>query len=90
MFAEDYTNVTVTGAGIAVGDNRMRFTIDATPNNVWLTDEYTGEDLNRLVSLVIAAYLSGKKVAFIRTNDNPDQSTYIRVTMFEVGSIVHN
>lgn len=88
--AADYNNATVTGVGVAPGENRIRFTIDATPNNIWITDNYSGEGLNRLVSLIMVAYTSGSKIAFIRTGDDPSQSNYLKVSNFEVGTITHD
>jgi hypothetical protein len=88
--AADYVDAHITGVGVAPGESRIRFTVDATPDNVWVTDKYTGDQLNRLVSLIMVAYTSGKKIAFIRTDDDPSQSSYLNVVQFEVGAITHD
>ncbi|PCI46338.1 MAG: hypothetical protein COB43_14345 [Oceanospirillales bacterium] len=88
--AADYTGAKVTGVGMAPGENRIRFTIDATPNKVWITDNYSGEGLNRLVSLIMVAYTSGNTIAFIQTGDDPAQNSYLKVSNFEVGTITHD
>jgi len=85
-----YTDAKITGVGVAPGESRIRFTIDATPGNVWITDEYAGEELNRLVSIILFAYASDKSIAFIRTHDDPEQSSYLKVTYFEVGAMTHD
>lgn len=74
---QTYTNATVTGIGFTsatIDSGRFRFTIDVTDPDktggkkvVWLSDEYTGEELKKLYSLVMLAYTSGKPVAYITT-----------------------
>ena len=88
----DYTEAKVTGVGLYINGSALKFTLDKTDsqNLVWTTDNYTGDQLKHLIALIMMAYTTGTKVAFIRTFDTIDSSTkYIKVAQFELGKIVH-
>jgi hypothetical protein len=89
MAMTDFTNAKITAVGTYIDGANLKFTLDKSGSNVWTTDNYSGDQLKTLVSLVLMAYASGKTIAFIRTFDDPAASTYIKVAQFEVGGIVH-
>lgn len=87
-YAVDYQNVKITGIGIVAGEDHVRFTIDQDPNAIFRTNQYSGEQLKRLVALVIAAYTAESTVAFIRSSENSSASQrhYTDLLILSVGS----
>ncbi len=87
-YAVDYTNAKVTGVGIFSGEDGIRFTIDRDPNAVFRTTQYTGEQLKRLVALVMTAYTSQAPVFLIRSSESSSSTVrhYTDLTVLSVGS----
>ena len=86
----DYLDAKVTGVGIYATGPALKFTLDKTGPLVWTTDLYTDPDqLKNLVALIMVAYTSQTKIAFIRTFDDPTAGTPVRVAQFEMGTITH-
>jgi hypothetical protein len=67
--AVDYADAIITGVGMAPGDNGLRFTIDKDPYVIFRTTDFTGEDLQRVTALIIAAYTAQTPVKFIRSQE---------------------
>lgn len=86
--AVDYVNVKITGIGIVAGEDHIRFTIDQDPNVIFRTHQYSGEQLKRLVALVMAAYTAQSPVYLIRSTESTSsgQRHYADVTIVSVGS----
>lgn len=86
--AVDYFDARVTGIGVVAGEDKIRFTIDKDPNVVFTTDQYTGEQLKRLVAVVTAAYVAQSPVYLIRSSESSSSTTrhYTHVTIFSVGA----
>lgn len=91
-YAIDYYNAKVTGIGIVAGENRIRFTIDKDPNVIFLTDQFTGDQLNKLTSMVLAAHAAQSSVYLIRTTETANNTTrhYENVTIFTLGTYTFN
>lgn len=85
----DYYDAKVTGVGLYITGSALKFTIDKTGPLVWTTDNYSGDQLKHLITLIVTAYVSGKKVAFIRTFDDPSVGSKVKVAQFELGTITH-
>ena len=86
--AVDYVNVKITGIGIVAGEEHIRFTIDQDPNVIFRTNQYSGEQLKRLVALVMAAYTAQSPVYLIRSTESTSstQRHYADVTIVSVGA----
>ena len=67
--AVDYNNAVITGVGLSSGDGNLRFTIDKDPNVIFVTTQFTGEQLKRITALVLSAYHAQSTVAFIRSTE---------------------
>ncbi len=93
-FSVDYINAKITGVGLFNTDNFIRFTIDKEPNAIFTTKNFSGEQHDRLVSLIIAAYAAQSPVAFVRSSESESVASstkhYTEVLILEVGNIVHN
>lgn len=85
----DYTNAKVTGVGLYFTGSALKFTLDKTGPLIWTTDNYTGDQLKHLITLIITAYTTGTTVAFIRTFDDTTAGTPVKVAQFELGTITH-
>jgi len=85
----DYTDAKVTGVGLYINGSALKFTLDKTGPLVWTTDNYSGDQLKHLITLLITAYTTGTTVAFIRTFDDPSAGTPVKVAQFELGTITH-
>lgn len=86
--AVDYYNSVVTGVGVVAGEDRIRFTIDNDPKIVLTTDAFSGEQLKRIVALVMASYTSQTPIYFVRTDESTSSTTrhYVRLIFFSAGS----
>ena len=86
--AVDYLNTKITGIGLVTGEEHVRFTIDADPNVIFRTNQYSGEQLKRLVALLMSAYTAESSVAFIRSaeSSSASQRHYTDVLILTVGS----
>lgn len=86
--AVDYTNAKITGVAIVAGESHIRFTIDQDPNAVFRTNEFSGEQLDRVVALIMAAYVAESPVAFIRSSEASSSSPrhYTELLALSVGS----
>src|SRR6186713_2194326 len=86
-YALDYWDTHITGVGLVVGEDHIRFTIDADPAVVLTTQQFTGEQLKRVVALIYAAYTSQTPVKFERSSDNSPSTTkhYAQVQVLNVG-----
>jgi hypothetical protein len=65
--AVDYYNARITGIGISVGEDQIRFTIDADVNVIFTTSGFTGEQHKRVVALIYAAYAAQSPLYMIRS-----------------------
>jgi hypothetical protein len=85
--AVDYADAYVTGVGIVAGEDQIRFTIDKDPNAIMTTTSFTGEQLKRLVAMVLAAYTAQTPVKFVRSGESSSSSTrhYVNVLVFNAG-----
>ena len=68
--AVDYLDARITGVGLSSGDGVLRFTIDKDPNVIFVTTQFTGEQLKRVTALVLSAYHAQSPVAFIRSGES--------------------
>jgi hypothetical protein len=86
--AVDYLDARITGIGLVAGEEHVRFTIDKDPNAIFRTNSYSGEQLKRLVALLMTAYTAESPVAFIRSSDNSisSQRHYTDVLILTVGT----
>lgn len=86
--AVDYTNAVITGVGLSAADGNLRFTIDKDPNAIFLTTAYTGEQLKRVVALVLSAYHAQSPVVWIQSGESSSASTrhYTNLTNISVGA----
>ena len=86
--AVDYLDARITGIGVVAGEDGVRFTIDKDPNVIFRTHQYTGEQLKRLVALIMAAYTAESPVNFIRSSESSSSSQrhYTDVLILTVGS----
>lgn len=86
--AVDYINVRITGIGIVAGEEHIRFTIDQDPNVIFRTNQYSGDQLKRLVALVMAAYTAQSPVYLVRSNENTSSSQrhYVDALIVSVGT----
>lgn len=91
-FAVDYSSAKVTGVAVVAGEDQIRFTIDKDPNVVFLSTQYSGEQLKRLVALVLAAYTAQSNIYLIRSSESSSSTTrhYTDVTIFDVGAYTFN
>lgn len=87
-YAVNYSDVKITGIGMAPSDDRIRFTIDKDPNVIFLTDLYSGEQLKRLIALVMTAYTTQSTVTFIQSSEASSSSPrhYTNVVSISMGS----
>jgi hypothetical protein len=86
--AVDYLDAKITGIGLVAGEEHVRFTIDKDPNAIFRTNQYSGEQLKRLVALLMSAYTAESPVAFIRSSENSSSSQrhYTDVLILTVGT----
>lgn len=86
--AVDYTNARITGVAIVAGEQHVRFTIDTDPNAVFRTNLYEGEQLKRLVALIMTAYAAESPIAFLRSSEASSTSPrhYTDLVALSVGS----
>ena len=86
--AVEYYHAKITGVGVVAGEDRIRFTIDKDPNVVLVTNQFSGEQLKRLVALVTAAYAAESDVYFIRSAESTSSTTrhYAEVTIVALGA----
>jgi hypothetical protein len=87
-YAVDYFDAKVTGIGIAAGETRIRFTIDKDPNAIFLTDSFGGDELKRLVGLLLSAYAAQSPVFMIRSSETASAGVlhYTNVVFVSVGA----
>jgi hypothetical protein len=85
--ALDYLDAHITGIGLVAGEDHIRFTIDVDPAAVLTTQQFTGEQLKRVVSLIYAAYVAQSPVKFIRSSDNTANPVkhYTQLQVLSVG-----
>lgn len=67
--AVDYFNARIAGVRLSAADGNLRFTIDKDPNAIFVPNQFSGEQLKRVVALVLSAYHAQSTVAFIRGAD---------------------
>lgn len=86
--AVDYLDAKVTGIGIVAGEDHIRFTIDKDPNAIFRTNLYTGEQLKRLVALVMASYTAESPIYLVRSSESSSSSQrhYTDVVILSVGT----
>lgn len=86
--AVNYNDARITSVGIVAGEDRIRFTIDRDPNVIFLTDRFSGEQLKRLVALVMTAYTSQSKIYFIQSAESSSAAVrhYTDLITLNVGS----
>jgi hypothetical protein len=86
--AVDYLDAKITGIGLVAGEGHVRFTIDKDPNAIFRTSSYSGEQLKRLVALLMSAYTAESAVAFIRSSEGSSSSPrhYTDVLILTVGT----
>lgn len=86
--AVDYLDAKITGIGLVAGEDNVRFTIDRDPNVIFTTNQYSGEQLKRLVALLMSAYTAESPVAFIRSAESSSSSQrhYSNVLILTVGT----
>lgn len=73
--AVDYHDTVITGVGISAGDNHLRFTIDKDPYVILTTSAFSGEQLNRLAAMILAAYASQTPVKLVRSQESSSSTT---------------
>lgn len=86
--AVDYLDAKITGIGIVAGEDHIRFTIDKDPNAIFVTHQFSGEQLKRLVALITAAYTAESPIYMIRSSDNviSTQRHYTNVLIVSIGT----
>lgn len=86
--AVDYIDARITGIGIVAGEDHIRFTIDKDPNAIFRTNQFTGEQLKRLVALLIASYTTEAPIYLIRSSENSSSSPrhYTDLVVLSIGS----
>lgn len=73
--AVDYENAKITAVSVVAEDNFIRFTIDKDPNAIFFTRNYTGEQHNRVIALIMAAYTAQSNIRFIRSSETTSANT---------------
>jgi hypothetical protein len=86
--AVDYLDAKITGIGIVAGEDHIRFTIDKDPNAIFVTNQFSGEQLKRLVALITAAYTAESPIYMVRSSDNSisTQRHYTNVLVVSIGA----
>lgn len=87
--AVDYLDARITGIGLSAADGNLRFTIDKDPNVVFVTSQFTGEQLKRVTALVLSAYHAQSPVAFIRSSESSSSSTRHYTTVSDISLSTH-
>jgi hypothetical protein len=82
--AVDYRDARVTGVGLAHADGLLRFTIDKDPNVIFVTDNFTGEQLKRVIALILSAYHAQSPVEFIRSEESASSSVRHYTSLVDV------
>lgn len=90
--AVDYTDVKITGIGLVAGEDHIRFTIDKDPNAIFVTNQFSGEQLKRLVALVTTSYAAESPIYFIRSSESSSagQRHYTNVLILSIGTYTFN
>lgn len=86
--AVDYLDARITGIGIVAGEDHIRFTIDKDPNAIFRTNQFTGEQLKRLVALLIASYTAESPIYMVRSSESSSSSQrhYTDLVILSVGT----
>jgi hypothetical protein len=86
--AVTHTNARITGVGLSFSDGNLRFTINNDPNAIFLTNNFTGEQLKRVVALILSAYHAQATVAFIKSEEITSFGTphYTSLTDISLGT----
>jgi hypothetical protein len=86
--AVDYLDAKITGIGIVAGEEHIRFTIDKDPNAIFVTNQFSGEQLKRLVALITAAYMAESSIYMVRSAESSSstQRHYTNVLVVSIGS----
>jgi hypothetical protein len=90
--AVDYSDARITGIGLMAGEDRIRFTIDKDANAIFVTNNFTGDSLKRVVALITAAYTTQSVVYFIRSAESSSSTTrhYTELVTFSLGSYTYD
>lgn len=86
--AVDYLDAKITGIGIVASEDHIRFTIDKDPNAIFVTSQFSGEQLKRLVALITAAYTAESSIYLVRSSESSSstQRHYTNVLVVSIGS----